>query len=103
MFSPAAGRALAANNPSAEQSSNAAPNSSAGELSTSVVRSEQSSIDSKPAKPDIQSLTGRDGAAVEAALGKPKGQLQTAQGALWLYAEWRGRVGPQKKVRKIER
>jgi len=51
--------------------------------------SNPSNSDSKPATLDVTSLTGRGVAEVEAALGKPQGKLQTAQGALWLYSQWK--------------
>jgi len=51
--------------------------------------SNPSNSDSKPVTPDAPSLTGRGATEVEAALGKPQGKLQTAQGALWLYSQWK--------------
>ncbi|HKS37386.1 MAG TPA: thioredoxin family protein, partial [Verrucomicrobiae bacterium] len=51
--------------------------------------SNPSNSDSKPATADASNLTGRGVAEVEAALGKPQGKLQTAQGALWLYSQWK--------------
>lgn len=51
--------------------------------------SNPSTSGSKAATPDASNLNGRSAAEVEAALGKPQGKLQTAQGALWFYAEWK--------------
>lgn len=51
--------------------------------------SNPSNSDSKPATLSATNLTGRGVAEVEAALGKPQGKLQTAQGALWLYSQWK--------------
>jgi thiol-disulfide isomerase/thioredoxin len=48
-------------------------------------------------------LTGRGTAEVEAALGKPSGKLQTAQGNLWLYPEWRVQFDKHGLVLKVEK
>ncbi len=72
------------------------PSSSAGVL-------KPSSNDSKPTAPDAQTLAGRSAAEVEAALGKPAGKLQTAQGALWLYPEWRVQFDQKSQVLKVEK
>src|SRR6185503_1565575 len=50
-----------------------------------------------------QSLAGRSSNEVEAALGKPSGKLQNAQGALWLYAEWRVQFDQNSRVLKVEK
>ena len=72
-------------------------------LSPSATVSKPSSTDSKPAAPDVQGLSGRAAEDVEAALGKPTGKLQTAQGALWLYAEWRVQFDQKGRVLKVEK
>jgi len=72
-------------------------------LSPSATVSKPASTDSKPAAPDEKSLPGRAAEDVEAALGKPAGKLQTAQGALWLYAEWRVQFDQKGRVLKVEK
>jgi len=92
--SPTANKSLAANagqNPSAEDR----PHSAAGSKPTST--------DAETAKADAQSLAGRGAEEVEATLGKPTGKLQTAQGALWLYAEWRVQFDKKGRVLKVEK
>src|SRR5438045_4665875 len=62
---------------------------------------------SKPAsadsKADARSLTGRSTEEVEATLGKPTGKLQTADGALWLYADWRVQFDHSGRALKVEK
>jgi thiol-disulfide isomerase/thioredoxin len=53
--------------------------------------------------PDAQSLAGRSSQEVEAALGKPSGKLQNAQGALWLYADWRVQFDQNSRVLTVEK
>src|SRR2546426_4839248 len=72
-------------------------------VSPSAAALKPSSPDSKPATPDVQSLAGRRAEEVEAVLGKPTGKLQTAQGALWLYAEWRVQFDQKGQVLKVEK
>src|SRR2546425_120939 len=74
-----------------------------GILAPSATASKPSSTDSKRGTRDAQNLAGRSTDEVEAALGKPSGKLQTAQGALWLYAEWRGPFDPHSPVLKGEK
>lgn len=57
----------------------------------------------KTAKADLDHLTGRGAADVEAALGKPTGKLQTPAGALWLYAGWRVQFDKQDRVSQVEK
>src|SRR5437016_4555797 len=88
---------IAAGSPTqtAENSSDPGPNPAAANSVPSASVPKPSRTVSKPA--DVQSLTGRDRVEVEAALGKPTGKLQSPEGALWLYAEWRGpcrRISP---------
>jgi len=56
----------------------------------------------KPGTTDARRLSGRSAEEVQAALGKPTGQLRTAQGALWLYPEWRVQFDPQEHVLSVE-
>ena len=65
--------------------------------------SKPSNTDSKRGATDPQCLTGLSPDEVEAALGKPSGKLQNAQGALWLYAEWRVQFDRKSHVLKIEK
>jgi len=48
-------------------------------------------------------LSGRTAEEVEATLGRPTGKLRTAQGALWLYAEWRVQFDKQDHVLTVEK
>ena len=72
-------------------------------LAPSATASKASSIDSKPATADWQSLAGRGAEEVEGALGKPAGKLQTAKGDLWLYADWRVQFDKKGEVLKVEK
>ena len=72
-------------------------------LSSPATASKPSSTDSKPATANAQILVGRDTGEVEGALGKPTGKLQTAQGALWLYADWRVQFDRNGHVLKVEK
>ena len=74
-----------------------------GILSGSATASKLSSIDSKQDMWDAQSLAGRSFDEVQSALGKPNGKLQTAQGALWLYAEWRVQFDHESHVLHVEK
>src|SRR2546428_6007201 len=74
-----------------------------GILAPSATASKPSSTDSKRGARDAQSLAGRSTDEVEAALGKPSGKLQNAQGALWLYSEWRVQVDQNSPVLKGEK
>ena len=65
--------------------------------------SKSSNNDSKRGAPDVQCLTGLSPDEVESALGKPSGKLQNAQGALWLYPEWRVQFDRKSHVLKIEK
>ena len=65
--------------------------------------SKPSNADSNRGTPDVQDLAGRSPDEVESALGKPSGKLQNAQGALWLYAEWRVQFDHKSHVLKIEK
>src|SRR5438876_639963 len=71
--------------------------------SSSATASKPSSADSKRATQDPQSLAGRSTDEVQAALGKPSGKLQNAEGALWLYAEWRVQFDHDSHVLKVEK
>src|SRR6266478_8687784 len=86
-----AGRGVAGSEttPTEKNSADSGQNRPVGILSGAATASKQASTDSKPDTRDAQSLAGRGTDEVQAALGKPSGKLQTAQGALWLYAEWR--------------
>ncbi len=71
--------------------------------STFATASKLSGTDSKRGMQDPQNLAGRSTDEVEAALGKPGGKLQNAQGALWLYSEWRVQFDRDNHVAKIEK
>src|SRR5206468_4294414 len=58
-------------------------------IASAATASNPSRVGSKPATPEVPNLTGRTTEEVEATLGKPTGKLRSAQGVLWLYAEWR--------------
>jgi len=81
----------------------AGQNSPAEDRAHSATASKPSSVGSETATADAQSLAGRGTEDVEATLGKPTGKLQTAQGALWLYAEWRVQFDKQGRVLKVEK
>src|SRR5438034_5500277 len=74
-----------------------------GIQSPSAIASKPSSTDSKRGARDAQSLAGRSTDEVEAALGKPSGKLQNAQGALWLYSEWRVQFDHDSHVLQVEK
>ena len=57
---------------------------------------------SKAATPDPSTLNGRSAAEVEAVLGKPQGKLETAQGALWFYAEWKVQFDKKGQVLSVK-
>ena len=80
------GESQAANQTRATDSSQNPP---AADLAPSGAASKTSRTDSKPASPNAQSLVGRGADEVDGTLGNPTGKLQTVQGALWLYADWR--------------
>ncbi len=86
-------------------SAESGPNHSttAGNPSLFVTVSKPSISDSKPAAPAAPDLAGCGAGEVEAALGKPSGKLQTAQGALWLYAKWRVQFDHNGRAVKIEK
>jgi len=81
----------------------AGQNSPAEDRPHSAAASTPSSTDSQTTTAHAQSLAGRAAEDVEATLGKPTGKLQTAQGALWLYAEWRVQFDKQGRVLKVEK
>ena len=87
----------------AATSADSSPAPAAVDRSESDTASKPSSSDSKSDARDAQSLAGRSSEEVEAALGKPTGKLQTAQGALWLYADWRIQFDQQGRALKIEK
>ena len=70
---------------------------------SSATGSELSSTDSRPLTPQAQNLTGRGSEEVEASLGKPAGKLQTAQGAVWFYAERKVHFDQKGRVLKVEK
>jgi len=86
-----------------QSSSDSGRNRSVGIPAPSATGSKPSSTDSKPGTRDAQSLAGRSTDEVEAALGKPSGKLQTSQGALWLYAEWRIQFDRANHVLQVEK
>jgi len=69
----------------------------------SATASKSASTDSNGGTPDVPSLAGRSADEVEAALGKPSGKLQNAQGALWLYPQWRVQFGNDNHVLLVEK
>ena len=87
----------------AATSADSSPAPAAVDRSESDTASKPSSSDSKSDARDAQSLAGRGSEEVEAALGNPTGKLQTAQGALWLYADWRIQFDQQGRALKIEK
>ena len=95
--------ASAAEIQAAATSADSSPAPAAVDRSESDTASKPSKSDSKSDARDSQSLAGRSGEEVEAALGKPTGKLQTAQGALWLYADWRIQFDQQGHALKIEK
>ena len=86
-----------------KNSSDSDRNRSVGIPAPSATGSKPSSADSKRGTRDAQSLAGRSTDEVEAALGKPSGKLQTSQGALWLYAEWRIQFDRDSHVLHVEK
>ena len=86
-----------------KNSADSGQNRPVGILSPSATASKLASSGSKPDTRDAQSLAGRGTDEVEAALGKPSGKLQTAQGALWLYAEWRVQFDHDSHVLHVEK
>ena len=62
-----------------------------------------SKLTSADSKLDVTGLAGRSTDEVEAALGKPSGKLQNAQGALWLYAQWRVQFDHDNHVLLVEK
>lgn len=90
--------------PDSQKSSSPASLSPQGEIPVpSASAPKPSSADSKPVKTDAASLVGKAAGEVESTLGKPTGRLQTAQGALWLYADWRIQFDHQNLVLNVER
>jgi len=83
--------------------SHSGQNPPAADLSAATFASKTSGTDSKPATPAASSLVGRGPGDVEATLGKPVGKLQTAQGALWLYSEWKVQFDSNAHVLKVEK
>ena len=102
MYILVAGRGVAGSD-TTEREENSSDSGPVGILSPSATASKPSSTDSKPGTRDAQSLAGRGTDEVEAALGKPSGKLQTSQGALWLYPEWRVQFDHDSQVLRIER
>ena len=100
-----AGRAVAEGDAAGTEKnpSDALQERSVGISLSSVTASKPSSTDSKQGTRDPQSLAGRSTDEVEAALGKPSGKLQNAQGALWLYADWRVQFDQDSHVLKVEK
>src|ERR1044071_3390364 len=87
-----------------DQSANAGPEQAAPEEAASAVLvSGQAGAPSKGAIADAEGLRGRDAKEVESVLGKPAGKLQTGQGVLWLYSEWRVQFDKHDQVLKIEK
>ena len=86
-----------------KNSSDSDRNRTLGILAPSSTASKPSSTDSKRGARDAQSLAGRSTDEVEAALGKPSGKLQNAQGALWLYSEWRVQFDHDSHVLQVEK
>ena len=86
-----------------KNSADSGRNRAVGILSPSATASKLSSTGSKPDTRDAQSLAGLSIDEVQSALGKPSGKLQTAQGPLWLYAEWRIQFDHQSHVLHVEK
>ena len=86
-----------------KNSSDSGRNRPVGIPAPSATASKPSSTDSKRGTRDAQSLAGRSTDEVEAALGKPSGKLQTSQGVLWLYAEWRVQFDRDSHVLQVEK
>ena len=105
IFAAVTGRGVAESDvPGTEKNtSDSVKNQPDGISSSSATASKPSTIDSKRGTPDAQSLKGHSADEVEAALGKPGGKLQNAQGALWLYAEWRVQFDHDSHVLKVEK
>jgi thioredoxin 1 len=67
-----------------------------------VIASNPSTSGTKAATPDTSKLCGRSATEVEAALGRPQGKLQTAQGALWFYSAWKVQFDKQGQVLTVK-
>ena len=94
------GVAADAASPTAGKSSDSAANPPTIASSAAVVKT--STSDSKPGATDVGRLSGGSAEEVQAALGKPTGKLRTAQGALWLYPQWRVQFDSQDRVLGVE-
>jgi thioredoxin 1 len=104
MFAEAAAEAgQASSTGKREGSAPVTVNSSVERESSATVVSKASNSDSKQVTANVEVQTGQSGSDVEAILGKAKGKLQTAQGALWLYADWRVQFDHSDKVLKVEK
>jgi thioredoxin 1 len=105
MFMAVAARGAEGNTePDSPQNSSLPGQSAPGGIPASSASAlKPSSSDSKPSKTDAQSLVGKGAGEVESTLGKPTGRLQTGQGALWLYADWRVQFDHQNLVLKVEK
>jgi thiol-disulfide isomerase/thioredoxin len=105
IFAVMAGRGLAGSEATGTEkdSRDSLQNRSVGISSPPATASKPSGTDSKRGTPDAQSLAGRSTEEVEAALGKPSGKLQNAQGALWLYAAWKVQFDADNHVLKVEK
>src|SRR5262245_15971420 len=86
-----AGRGIAGNDTTRTETlpSSSPQARSAESPSSNRIASKPSDNTPKQGTQDLQRLAGRPADEVEAALGKPSGKLQTAQGALWLYSHCR--------------
>jgi len=84
-------------------SSNPVRGSASDSSTTSTGVLNSSTSDSKSGKADPEALVGHASADVESTLGKPTGKLQTPEGALWLYADWRVQFGKEGQVLKVEK
>ena len=84
----------------AAKSSDSGQNPGSVSVSRSISASKPASADSKA---DARTLIALSSEEVEAALGKPTGKLQTADGALWLYADWRVQFDHRGRVLKVEK
>jgi thioredoxin 1 len=93
---------LAGANESERISAAVGQNPADGSAPPSVTASKTSTADSKSSTADARRLAGHGADDVEAALGKPSGKMQTAQGPLWLYAEWRVQFDQQGRVLQVE-
>lgn len=71
-------------------------------MDSSAAVAKTPSRDPKPGAMDVGRLSGRSAEEVQTTLGKPTGKLRSAQGALWLYPEWRVQFDAQDRVLGVE-